>query len=111
MSIIGALEDVLAEEQRILLSGDYSRLEDLAVVKTKLAEQLRDTAVDTDADTYEALIEQAAHNERLLKSARRGIQAAIAQLKQFSDGEHQSTYSKKGERQPLARKVSVTQKF
>ena len=111
MSVIGALEEVLAEEQRILLTGDYAKLEGLATVKTKLAEQLSSTPVDTGADAYAALVKQAAHNERLLSSARRGIQAAIAQLKQFTDGEHQSTYSREGQRQPLARKVSVTQKF
>ena len=111
MSVIGALEEVLDEEQRILMSGDFAKLERLAAIKTELAEQLAATSLDVPAEAYSALVERAAHNEQLLSSARRGIQAAIAQLKQFADGEHQSTYSKEGQRRPLARRVSVTQKF
>ena len=40
MSVIGALEEVLDEEQRILMSGDFAKLEKLATIKTELAEQL-----------------------------------------------------------------------
>lgn len=111
MSVVAELESVLAEEQEILLTGRYARLEALSDKKSKLAELLSQEKLDLPAEAYETLVAKAAHNEALLASARRGIQAAISQLKEFSNGEHQSTYSKEGQRQPLARRVSVTQKL
>lgn len=111
MSIVGELEQVLAEEQQLLLSGTYDQLEILAEKKSRLAERLAEGAPDLKAKDYERILERATHNEALLGSAQRGIQAAMTQLRQISEGEHQSTYSKEGERKPLARMVSVTQKF
>ncbi|MDA8585801.1 hypothetical protein N9L47_05950 [Rhodobacteraceae bacterium] len=105
------LQDVLAEEQNILLTGNYAKLEALADRKTKLAEMLAAEELQLPIDSYEKLVQKAQHNEALLASARRGIQAAISQLKEFSNGEHQSTYSKDGDRRPLAPSVSVTQRL
>ena len=111
MSVVAELESVLAEEQKILLTGHYSKLAVLADRKAKLAEMLSLEELDFPEEVYKSLVARAAHNEALLASARRGIQAAISQLKEFSNGEHQSTYSKEGLRQPLARPVSVVQKL
>lgn len=111
MSVLADLETLLAEEQQILLSGDYGRLESLAEKKSALAEKLSDRAPEIQKEAVEKLAAQAAYNETLLSSARRGIQAAISQLKEYSSGEHQSTYSKEGQRQPMSRPVSMTQKY
>ncbi len=105
------LEQVLAEEQSVLLSGNYKMLESLAKQKSRLAEKLANNSNELPVEAFGKLAEKAAQNEVLLKSARRGIQAAITQLNQIANGEHQSTYSREGTRKPLARQVSVTQKF
>ena len=110
MNVVAELESVLAEEQQLLLTGDYAKLAALAVRKSDLADSLA-TAADLPEDAYRNIVTMSEHNEALLKSARRGIQAAISQLKEYSSGEHQSTYSKEGQRQPLSRPVSMTQKY
>ena len=110
MNIMAELEHVLVEEQELLLSGDYSRLEALAARKSVLADELA-TATDLPEADYKDIITMSRHNEALLQSAQRGIQAAISQLREYSSGEHQSTYSKEGQRRPLSRPVSVTQKY
>ena len=112
MSIVNELEKILAEEQELLLSGELGALEKLVNRKTKLAEQLAVNKPDLPKEIYEGLARKAAHNEALLGSARRGLQAAMAQLKQLSEGEAQKTYSKEGQRTTLSRKpASITQKF
>ena len=111
MTIVAELERILEKEQRLLLTGDYGQLAQLAEEKNDLAERLADGLQDQSVETVEKLAEQAGHNEALLKSARRGMQAAMTQLKQFSEGEHKSTYSAEGRREPLSRPVSVTQKL
>ena len=110
MNIVAELESVLAEEQELLLNGDYSKLEALAARKADLADELAQ-ATELPKSEYMDIITMSERNETLLKSARRGIQAAMSQLKEYSSGEHQSTYSKEGQRQPLSRPVSVTQKY
>jgi len=111
MNIVTELNAVLAEEQEILLSGDFARLEALAEKKSQLVEALAATTPEIPEETCQDIRDRAAHNEALLGSARRGIQAAMSQLREYSSGEHQSTYSREGERQPLSRPVSVTQKY
>ena len=111
MNVLTELESVLAEEQELLLTGNFGQLEALAEKKTELAEALSMDAPDLPEEAYEGLLNQAAHNEALLSSARRGIQAAISQLREYSSGGHQSTYSKEGQRQPLAKPTSVVQKY
>lgn len=112
MKVIRELEKILDEEQACLLSGDFVALETLITRKTKLAEQLAEIESEIPRETADVLSMKAKHNEELLGSARRGLQAALAQLKQLSDGEAQKTYSKEGQRQSLSRKTaSVTQKY
>ncbi len=110
MNIVSELESVLAEEQELLLTGNYAKLEEGAARKAELAEELA-AAPELPQMDYTDIITKSAHNEALLNSARRGIQAAISQLREYSSGEHQSTYSKEGQRQPLSRQVSVIQKY
>ena len=102
MSVIEDLERILADEQTRLLTGDYSGLADLADRKTMLAERLEHAAPTLDVGACKRLADKAAHNETLLRSAQRGIQAAMTQLDQFTNGEHQSTYSKGGQRRALS---------
>lgn len=111
MTIVQDLERMLDTERKLLLAGEFAALASLAEEKAALAERLGAGRPDLPAEDYARLSERAAHNEALLRSARRGIQAAMAQLRQFSDGEHQSTYSREGERRPLTRTPSVIQKF
>lgn len=109
--MIRELEYVLSEEQNCLLTGDYGGLANLAERKTLLAERLEADSASLDADDCRRVADQAAHNEALLRSAQRGIQAAITQIGQFKSGEHQSTYSAGGQRRPLSRNPSVVQKL
>ena len=111
MNVVEELESVLAEEQRVLLTGDYGQLSDLLNRKAALADRLASGSPEMGTEAYEKLSAQATHNEALLHSAQRGIQAALSQLKAISSGEHQSTYTRAGERKPLSRPVSVTQKY
>jgi flagellar biosynthesis/type III secretory pathway chaperone len=111
MNIIEELENVLADECTALLSGDYDQLEPLLERKSKLEARLLENAPDLSEDVCVRLSKRAAHNEMLLNSARRGIQAAMSQIKEISTGKSHSTYTSDGERAPLARPVSVTQKY
>lgn len=111
MNVVEELENVLAEEQQILLTGDYASLQGLLDRKSKLAETLAAGGPELSQDVYEKLSGRAKHNEALLNSARRGIQAALSQLREISSGAHQSTYTRGGERTPMSRPVSVTQKY
>lgn len=112
MNVIKDLERILADEQTCLLTGDYLGLSDLADRKSLLADRLREAALTLDAGACNRLADKAAHNEALLRSAQRGIQAAMMQLDQFTNGEHQSTYSKGGQRSPLSRNPSsIVQKL
>ena len=112
MTVIDELESVLADEQTCLLQGDYSSLSKLAHRKAALAERLKAASGGLDKDDCRRVADKAAHNEALLRSAQRGIQAAITQLGQIAGGEHQSTYSCKGERRTLSRSPSsVIQKL
>lgn len=111
MNILSELEDVLREEQELLLSGDFSKLEALVNRKTRLADSLVKSRPRIDRDTYSQLAERATNNEALLDAARRGLRAALAQIRQSSQGDGQTTYSEKGERRPLSRSPSsVTQR-
>lgn len=112
MNLVTELEEILADEQRCLLSGAYDDLAGLAERKTALAARLSAKRGDLGEDACRRLKNKAAHNEALLRAAQRGIQAAIAQLRQFTSGEHQSTYSRDGMRRPLSRSPSaLTQKL
>ncbi len=111
MNVVEELENVLAEEQEVLLSGDYQQLECLLTRKSKLAETLADSSPQLSKEVFERLANRAAHHEALLNSARRGIQAALSQIKEISTGKSHSTYTSEGERTPLAKPVSVIQKY
>ena len=112
MTVVSDLEGLLAEEQELLLSGKISALEGLITRKAELAERLAEAKPDLPKEIYQGLARKAAQNEALLGAAQRGLQAAMAQLKQLSEGEQQKTYSKEGMRQSLcAKPVSITQKI
>lgn len=111
MTIIEELEAVLEAEQKFLLEGDFAGLKALTERKTKLAERLAKDRPDVPESVYRQLAEKAGHNEALLNSARRGLQAAMAQIRQAAQSAEQTTYSKSRERRPLSRRPgSVTQK-
>lgn len=112
MSLISELEDILREEQELLLSGDLTALEGLADRKANLARKLAEQRPNVEEKVYRDLARKADHNEALLDAARRGLQAAIQQIRQTSGAVAQSTYSKTGERRPLSRSPSsFTQKL
>ncbi len=112
MSLISELEDVLREEQELLLSGSLAELEKLVERKSALAQKLADVRPDVSADHYRRLARKAEHNETLLDAARRGLQAAMQQIRQSADTKAQNTYCKSGERRPMSRAPSsFTQKI
>ncbi len=106
MNVIRELENVLAEEQHCLLNGNYADLLEIATRKSSLADHLKSISGTLDRDDCRRVVDKAAYNEALLRSAQRGIQAAITQLGQIASGEHQSTYSRGGKRSPLSRTPS-----
>lgn len=111
MTVIEELEDVLRAEQEHLLAGNFSDLTSLVKRKEALADLLAKDKPDIPAERYKRLVERAGHNEALLSSARRGLSAAIQQLRQATEDANPSTYSVSGERQSLSRKPgSVQQK-
>lgn len=111
MSIAKDLEKLLSRERALLLAGDYEGLHALIEKKMELEGRLADTKPNLPIEDCVRLSEMAKHNEALLASAQRGLQSAIAQLKQLADGETQKTYSKDGQRTSLSRKpTSVAQK-
>ena len=112
MNITRELEKLLEDEKSYLLKGDFAALEKLMKRKTELADQLATVEAGISKESAKSLSRKAKHNEELLSSAQRGLQAALAQLKQHSDGEAQKTYSKEGHRKSLSRTAaSVTQKI
>ncbi len=112
MNVFKELEDILRQEQELLLSGDFQMLEALLKRKAKLADWLSTHRPDVTVEETRELKEKAHRNEALLDAARRGLKAAMAQLKQVSKADCQTTYSSSGERRPLSRApVSITQKI
>ncbi|MCV6591648.1 MAG: hypothetical protein OIF48_01750 [Silicimonas sp.] len=111
MNVVKELELVLDTEQELLLKGDYTRLQELLDRKAKLADLLAAQPPDLTAEECKTLAARASQNEALLSSARRGIQAAMSQLKEIKSGANQSTYTRAGDRQPMGRSVSVMQKY
>ncbi len=112
MNLISELEGVLREEQELLLAGNLKALEGLVGRKANLARKLAEQRPNIAEDIYRDLARKADHNEALLDAARRGLQAAIQQIRQTSGTMEQSTYSKTGERRPLSRSPSsFTQKI
>lgn len=112
MNLVTELESVLREEQSLLLNGEFERLESLIDRKTKLSARLAQDRPDLSASAYKHLAERARQNEALLESARRGLKAALHQLRQPVQQADQTTYSKSGQRNSLSRAPSsVTQKI
>ena len=112
MSIVSELEKILEDEQRHLLTGNFDGLQSLVEKKTRLATRLAKKKPELSGEIYQELSRKAAQNEALLDAARRGLQSAMSQLKQLSDGESQKTYSKEGFRTSLSRKPnSLIQKI
>jgi len=111
MSVVADLETLLELERTLLLKGDYEALHALIEKKVALESRLSSKKPDLPAEDYARLSKMAKHNEALLSSAQHGLQSAIAQIRQLTDGESQKTYSKDGQRRSLSRKpVSVAQK-
>lgn len=111
MNILSELESILEREQQLLLNGNFSDLQSLVDRKTKLSEWLARTKPEFSKDDYQRLAIRAQQNEALLEASRRGLSAAMAQLRQTREATEQATYSRSGERQSLSRMPSsVTQK-
>lgn len=112
MNTVAELERILQLEQDLLLSGDYDSLAALVARKERLITRFVESRPPLDAEAHRRLADHAARNEALLGSARRGLQAALSQLRQLSEGSEQTTYSRTGERRPLSRpESSVKQKI
>lgn len=112
MNILTELEDILAREQELLLNGNFSDLQSLVDRKTMLSEWLARKKPDLSKEQFERLNMRAQQNEALLQASRRGLKAAMEQLRQTRQAAEQTTYSKSGKRQTLSRvPSSITQKI
>jgi|GEM_PF-2060151 flagellar biosynthesis/type III secretory pathway chaperone len=109
MNVIEELEDVLRMEQEHLLAGEFSDLATLVDRKAELADRLARDKPNLSAEGYKRLVARAGHNEALLSSARRGLLAAVQQLRQAAEGTAPSTYSMNGERSALLPKPGTVQ--
>ena len=112
MSLVTEMEKILAEERRLLRAGDFVGLDGLIEQKSKLVELLSRERSELSRSDCENIASRASHNESLLEAARKGLQAAMVQLKQLSEGESRKYYSKAGERRTLSSgRSSVTKKL
>ncbi len=111
MNIVAELEAVLKEEQHLLLNGKLGALQELVDRKSRLSEWLARERPEVPAETYQRLSRRVEQNKALLEAAQRGLQAAMAQLKQTANAVDQTTYSRSGDRMPLSRRrSSIAQK-
>ena len=106
MSIGMKLEKLLDHEKDILLSGDLDKLETLEKVKISLSNELEDNDNKLSNDQIKRIIHKSGRNQELLKSAQRGIQSALTQLREVSEGSFQA-YSREGVRAPIISSKSV----
>jgi flagellar biosynthesis/type III secretory pathway chaperone len=112
MNILAELEDVLEEERRLLISGRISAIQELVERKAKLSKCLARERPAAPVEVYRRLSWRAERNKALLEAAQRGLQAAMAQVKQAASATDQTTYSRTGDRLPLARtRSSIAQKI
>ncbi|MGR3514787.1 MAG: hypothetical protein ACU0GG_18665 [Paracoccaceae bacterium] len=112
MKIFSQLEQLLQEEQKALLSGDFSALETLAERKEALLELLISSSPHLPKNSFQILRDKALKNEALLNSAKRGLQAALVRVRLSNDSTPQTTYSKNGERRAMSKPPSsVAQKI
>jgi flagellar biosynthesis/type III secretory pathway chaperone len=112
MSVVDEIRSVLKEEQELLLAGNFVALEALVERKSRLTETLAARMPTLPRDGVAELLEQAGRNDALLGAARRGLSAALAQLRQLSSAREQTTYSSDGQRRSLFRTPSsVAEKY
>lgn len=111
MNIVEEISSVLKEEEELLLSGNFVALEALVERKTRLTEILAARPVQ-ESEALARLAAQAGRNDALLGASRRGLKAALNQLRQLSMAQEQTTYSRDGIRRPMSRKPSsITEKY
>ncbi|KMW59220.1 hypothetical protein AIOL_004201 [Candidatus Rhodobacter oscarellae] len=96
-----ALEDLLTRERAAILSGEYERLEGLAVEKERLVNALAKTRVDPDVLTR--LREQTERNGILYDAMRAGIGSALDRLRAMREPRPGlSTYDQSGQKTEMA---------
>jgi len=106
MSIAEKLEELLDHEKDTLLKGDLDKLEKLAEVKELLSSELGMGNHLFSREEVANIAKKSARNKDLLFAAQRGIQSAINQLREATEGSFQS-YSREGVRAPITRMKSV----
>jgi len=112
MNVVNEIEDVLQQEQELLLSGNYAGLEALIRRKSGLVKRLSETRPNVPGEAYAQLARRASQNEAMLGAAQRGLQSALAQLRQLAAAEEQSTYSREGKRRFLSpQPSSIMEKY
>ena len=95
------LSDVLTEERRALLSGDFDKLEPFAAAKEAFLTTLER---QPDARIHALLLQ----NARLIEAARSGVRQAreqIAEIRNF--GRSLGTYNAEGQREKTGQKAEL----
>ncbi|NNE89715.1 MAG: hypothetical protein HKN27_16730 [Silicimonas sp.] len=110
MSAGSKIEKILDEEKRLLLKGDFVELEKISELKLKASEIIEKNSLNLSVEQVQRITRKAYDNEALLKSARRGIQAAMMHLRDATDESFKS-YSKEGQRKPLSKTKLMHQKL
>ena len=110
MDMVKELTDVLQLEKDALLNGDFDALEVLVPRKEALSTMLSERKPNIPESVYQDLKRHAVQNDALVQAVARGLQAALTQVQQVRNGLEQTTYSSSGERRPLSRTPSVTQR-
>lgn len=96
-----AILALLAEERRILLTGDFGAFADLALRKQALFVRLGSAALSVAR--LRRVGAQVSRNQRLLSAAQRGLREVmerLAQVRQMRDGF--STYDSQGQKSTVA---------
>lgn len=109
MTMYREITDLLAEEQRSLMSSDYAALERIVERKEVLCSQLSTGEATLSEAEIRRVLDLSSQNQGLLLATEKGMRAARAQLGDASESAH--TYSSDGERAQLARGPRIEKKI
>ena len=102
MKTVDKMSEILDEERKALLDGNYRSLETLVKDKVSLLKRIHHEKKVLPRDSLEMLQRKTQRNASLLQSAQRGLRSAMSHLQEASESSFQA-YSKEGSRIPLSK--------
>jgi len=103
------IDEILDDERRILLTGDFEALEPLRARKAELLARLSESREGLDAEDYQRLTQKATRNQELLNSAARGIAHVRQRMQEIRDAHSGApSYTAHGQRTGQSAEPSIT---